>query len=840
MLGALAGSAHVALTTDLGGFRRDMTAAERQFLTSTGRMQRESARTGQAIRRGFAIGAGVVGAVAPIYLLQRALRSAWEEMQDAQRVGAQTDAVLASTGGAANVTREHIEELANALLRLSGVDDQVIQSGANVLATFTQIRNEVGAGNDIFDQATRAALDLSVALGQDMQSSAIQLGKALNDPIRGVTALQRVGVSFTAGQREQIRALIESGKTLEAQKLILAELRVEFGGSAKAAGETFPAALDRLRNTAASAAATYLQALVPALEEGADWLQRQVEAFADNEEAQEEFRKQVEEVVETIRGLAGFADDVSQALGGWANVIEILIALKFARLILDWTVAIKAYRNATLGAAAATTALGIAQGGLLGGGARGLTRGALGRLALPAALAGTAGAVAIGSAVVLSQTPGASGAKEGDRRSRMRALYDGEFGDEFPDLTNAYYRATIGQATPKELALIKTLGQATEAEMRRVDRALRRLNARAGAGSNDRGRGGRGSPQRGTGARPRTTLIPPTVELSTGTELALAQAERTESTLDDLRALHRAEAELNRLLKQKGLTDEERLDLVKAIGSIESQIRSLEESNARDAERARDERTRAREEATDRRREAVLETHERRVFELERRADRAAESQGINDDIRALIALRNYYRRWRDAQKRGSQDWRDAQADLDAVKDSIVAVRQGERQNRQGLKLWRLERRVRLAEETEGVTDDLKALSRLRAHLLSSRNAYKRYSEDWRATQDQIDEINSRIRQAKRQSRSSADLSGNFKSLEAELRGALEEFAPNFFPDGGGLPGAVASEKAGSARDRFGGRRGGVTIVQEFPNAPTDYHKEARYAVNAARAAFDG
>jgi len=31
-----------------------------------------------------------------------------------------------------------------------------------------------------------------------------------------------------------------------------------------------------------------------------------------------------------------------------------------------------------------------------------------------------------------------------------------------------------------------------------------------------------------------------------------------------------------------------------------------------------------------------------------------------------------------------------------------------------------------------------------------------------------------------------------------------------------------------------------VTIIQEFPNAPTDYHKEGRYAVAAARAAFDG
>jgi phage-related minor tail protein len=97
------------------------------------------------------------------------------------------------------------------------------------------VRNEVGKGNNIFDQATGIITDMSVALGQDTSSSAIQLGKALNDPIKGVTALQRVGVSFTASQKEQITTLVESGKTLDAQKLILAELGKEFGGAAEAA-----------------------------------------------------------------------------------------------------------------------------------------------------------------------------------------------------------------------------------------------------------------------------------------------------------------------------------------------------------------------------------------------------------------------------------------------------------------------------------------------------------------------------------------------------------------------------------------------------------------------------
>lgn len=156
---------------------------------------------------------------------------------EANRVSAQTQAVLKSTGSTAGVTEGQIGKLANQLKHMSGVSDETIQSGQNMLLTFTNVRNEVGKGNNIFDQATKTMLDMSVALGQDTKSSAIQLGKALNDPIRGVTALRRVGVQFTKAQEAQIKKLVETGDVMGAQKLILAELGKEFGGSAKAAGD---------------------------------------------------------------------------------------------------------------------------------------------------------------------------------------------------------------------------------------------------------------------------------------------------------------------------------------------------------------------------------------------------------------------------------------------------------------------------------------------------------------------------------------------------------------------------------------------------------------------------
>jgi hypothetical protein len=141
---------------------------------------------------------------------------------------------LKSTGGAANVTAGAVSDLADALSLKTGIDDEAIQSGENLLLTFRDIRNEAGKGNDIFNQTTAIMEDMSVALGQDTKSSAIQLGKALNDPIRGMTALRRVGVTFNDAQTNLITKLQDSGDLLGAQKVILAELTKEFQGSAEA------------------------------------------------------------------------------------------------------------------------------------------------------------------------------------------------------------------------------------------------------------------------------------------------------------------------------------------------------------------------------------------------------------------------------------------------------------------------------------------------------------------------------------------------------------------------------------------------------------------------------
>jgi len=182
-----------------------------------------------------------------------------------QSLNAQTQAVVKSTGGAAGVTAGQVNDLATSLEGQTAVQAESIQSGANMLLTFKNLKNGVGEGNQVFDDATKTLVDMSTAMGTDPQSAAIQLGKALNDPVAGISALSRVGVTFTDDQKALIQTLVDSGDTMGAQKVILAELNGEFGGSGAAQADTYAGKLFLLQDSFGDMGEAIVSAVVPAL-----------------------------------------------------------------------------------------------------------------------------------------------------------------------------------------------------------------------------------------------------------------------------------------------------------------------------------------------------------------------------------------------------------------------------------------------------------------------------------------------------------------------------------------------------------------------------------------------
>jgi phage-related protein len=186
--------------------------------------------------------------------------------EESQAVDAQTAAVLKSTKGAAGLTAQAVSDLATKLSTLSGVDDEAVQGTENLLLTFTKI------GSTVMPQATQAVLDMATSMNHgalptldQMNSYSIMVGKALNDPIKGVTALTKVGVTFTEQQKAAIAQMIKTGDIAGAQKIILGELGTEFGGSAEAAGGTFAGALAKLNVMFGNMQETIAKAIMPVL-----------------------------------------------------------------------------------------------------------------------------------------------------------------------------------------------------------------------------------------------------------------------------------------------------------------------------------------------------------------------------------------------------------------------------------------------------------------------------------------------------------------------------------------------------------------------------------------------
>lgn len=273
---------------------------ESDGVRSLNRYEKEFDGFGSRVSGGIGKLGGVLAGLGAGLAVGDFIKGGIDSLTNMDRIISQTDAAVKSTGGAARVSTEHISELANSIERATGVEAENVQAGQNMLLTFTNIKNGVGAGNDIFDQATNILTDMSVALGTDASTSAVQLGKALNDPIKGVTALQKVGVSFDEQQKKQIETMVKAGDTAGAQKLILAELNKEFGGSAKAFGDSSAGGIAKFKNELGNLQDQLASALLPAIKDVTTYLAENLPKAVDFVQQAFDRAKPGIEVVKTL------------------------------------------------------------------------------------------------------------------------------------------------------------------------------------------------------------------------------------------------------------------------------------------------------------------------------------------------------------------------------------------------------------------------------------------------------------------------------------------------------------------------------------------------------------
>jgi hypothetical protein len=154
--------------------------------------------------------------------------------QESAVATARLDQIFQSMGDSTGEASKAAQTYASALSAKTGVEDESIMAGQAQLATFGEVSSESARMAGIFDRATAAGADLAAAGFGSIDSNAVQLGKALQDPAKGMTALAKSGVTFTDAQKDQIKAMQESGDLLGAQKILLGAVETQVGGTAEA------------------------------------------------------------------------------------------------------------------------------------------------------------------------------------------------------------------------------------------------------------------------------------------------------------------------------------------------------------------------------------------------------------------------------------------------------------------------------------------------------------------------------------------------------------------------------------------------------------------------------
>jgi hypothetical protein len=203
-----------------------------------------------------------------------------QESEKLVQAQAMLKAGLESTGYAAGLTAEQLETSMKRISAGVNYSEGQITDLQSMLVTFPAITKQN------FDDATMSIVDMSARMHQDLKESAVEVGKALQDPIKGMMALRRVGVNFNETQTEMVKRMVATGHAAEAQTFILSELHKEFSGSAAAAFNADPMAqfnkaVEDIQYSLGGVIAQVLHDVTPALVElighikdMADWVKK--------------------------------------------------------------------------------------------------------------------------------------------------------------------------------------------------------------------------------------------------------------------------------------------------------------------------------------------------------------------------------------------------------------------------------------------------------------------------------------------------------------------------------------------------------------------------------------
>jgi hypothetical protein len=267
--------------------------------------------------------AASLAAATGITALTVALKSSVSSFLEAEEASAKLAAVVKATGQASGFTAKQLEAQASSFESMTKFSDETIVNMQAVLATFKNVRG------DEFVRAEKAIMDMATVLGTDLKAAAIQVGKALQDPEQGLTALGRAGVTFTDSQKETIKGFISMGDMAKAQQAILTEIESQMGGASTAAANTLGGALAQLANQWDNVKESVGQSVAPALLEVIGLVKQLIPAFGEGltaavQAALETFNALLKSTVDFVGGMENAKAIITTVTAVLGNAIKIM------------------------------------------------------------------------------------------------------------------------------------------------------------------------------------------------------------------------------------------------------------------------------------------------------------------------------------------------------------------------------------------------------------------------------------------------------------------------------------------------------------------------------------
>ena len=210
---------------------------------------------------------------------------------------------------ATDQTIKRMAKFADTVSRATGIDDEQVKAVQRKLLVFKTLRQTADELNGTFDRTTQAAIDLAAAGFGSMETNAVKLGRVLQDPVRNLNALNRAGITFTETEKKKITALVESGKLLEAQDMVLKSVEGRVMGIAEASATPF----ERLKQQFNQIGDAIGEAMLPALED----MNREVSKWLSTPQGKQDVKDITDGFVtmaKAVKEVANFLRDVKKIL----------------------------------------------------------------------------------------------------------------------------------------------------------------------------------------------------------------------------------------------------------------------------------------------------------------------------------------------------------------------------------------------------------------------------------------------------------------------------------------------------------------------------------------------